>query len=155
MKVIHLIGGGDTGGAKTHVYSLLTYLGQVVDVRLVCFRKGRFADEAQALGIPTMVMQHNVLWCVAALQKLIRDEGYQFVHCHGAKANVIGAMLRPLVGVPVLHQRLNDYIHMADGALYDVKMKSKNDYKVVQMTTDFRPSIDNVGIVSEEFDAMS
>ena len=59
------------------------------------------------------------------------------------------------VGVPVLHQRLNDYIHMADGALYDVKMKSKNDFKVVQMTTDFRPSIDNVGIVSEEYDAMS
>ncbi|MBQ9721086.1 MAG: polysaccharide pyruvyl transferase CsaB, partial [Oscillospiraceae bacterium] len=82
MKVIHLIGGGDTGGAKTHVHSLLTYLGQVVDVRLVCFRKGIFADEAKALGIPTDVMQHNVLWCVCALQKLIREEGYQFVHCH-------------------------------------------------------------------------
>lgn len=109
MKVIHLIGGGDTGGAKTHVYSLLTYLGQVVDVRLVCFRKGRFAEEAKALGIPTMVMQHNVMWCVAALQKLIREEGYQFVHCHGAKANVIGALLRPLVGVPVLTTVHSDY----------------------------------------------
>ena len=109
MKVIHLIGGGDTGGAKTHVYSLLTYLGQVVDVRLVCFRKGRFAEEAKALGIPTMVMQHNVLWCVCALQKLIREEGYQFVHCHGAKANVIGALLRPLVGVPVLTTVHSDY----------------------------------------------
>ena len=52
------------------------------------------------------------------------------------------------VGVPVLHQRLNDYIHMADGALYDIKMKSKNDFKVVQITDDFRPSIDNVGISS-------
>ena len=59
------------------------------------------------------------------------------------------------VGVPVLHQRLNDYIHMADGALYDVKMKTKNDFKVVQMTDDFRPSINNAGIVSEEYDAMT
>ena len=109
VKVIHLIGGGDTGGAKTHVHSLLTYLGQVVDVRLVCFRRGIFSDEAQALGIPTIVMQHNVLWCVCALQKLIREEGYQFVHCHGAKANVIGAMLRPLVGVPVLTTVHSDY----------------------------------------------
>ena len=109
MKVIHLIGGGDYGGAKTHVHSLLTYLGQVVDVRLVCFRKGVFSDEAEALGIPTIVMQHNVLWCVCALQKLIREEGYQFVHCHGAKANVIGAMLRPLVGIPVLTTVHSDY----------------------------------------------
>ena len=109
MKVIHLIGGGDTGGAKTHVHSLLTYLGQVVDVRLVCFRKGVFADEAKALGIPTVVMQHNVTWCVCALQKMIRDEGFQLVHCHGAKANVIGAMLRPLVGVPVLTTVHSDY----------------------------------------------
>ena len=109
MKVIHLIGGGDTGGAKTHVHSLLTYLGQVVDVRLVCFREGVFADEAKALGIPTEVMHHNVLWCVAALQKLIREEGYQLVHCHGAKANVIGALLRPLVGVPVLTTVHSDY----------------------------------------------
>ena len=109
MKVIHLIGGGDTGGAKTHVHSLLTYLGQVVDVRLVCFRKGIFSEEAQALGIPTTVMQHDVLWCVGALQKIIRREGFQFVHCHGAKANVIGALLRPLVGVPVLTTVHSDY----------------------------------------------
>ena len=109
VKVIHLIGGGDTGGAKTHVHSLLTYLGQVVDVRLVCFRSGVFADEARALGIPTVVMQHSVLWCVGALQKMIREEGFQFVHCHGAKANVIGALLRPVVGVPVLTTVHSDY----------------------------------------------
>ena len=109
MKVIHLIGGGDTGGAKTHVHSLLTYLGQVVDVRLVCFRKGIFSEEAKALGIPTIVMHHDVLWCVGALQKMIRREGFQLVHCHGAKANVIGALLRPLVGVPVLTTVHSDY----------------------------------------------
>ena len=58
-------------------------------------------------------------------------------------------------GVPMPHQRLNDYIHIADGALYDVKKNTKNDFKIVQMTGDFRPSIDNKGIVSEEFDAMT
>lgn len=56
MKVIHLISGGDTGGARTHVYSLLKYLGQIIDVQLVCFRGGDFADGAAALGIPTMVL---------------------------------------------------------------------------------------------------
>ena len=38
MKVIHLISGGDSGGAKTHVLSLLHNLGKEISVHLVCFR---------------------------------------------------------------------------------------------------------------------
>ena len=39
MKVITLISGGDIGGAKTHVLSLLHGLGKTEQVRLVCFRR--------------------------------------------------------------------------------------------------------------------
>ena len=35
MKIIHLISGGDVGGAKTHVLSLLQGLGNTQTVRLV------------------------------------------------------------------------------------------------------------------------
>ena len=57
MKVIHLISGGDTGGARTHVYSLLSYLlKKGVEVQLVCFIPGSFADGARELGIPTWVL---------------------------------------------------------------------------------------------------
>lgn len=38
MKVIHLISGGDSGGAKTHVLSLLQHLNQTITAQLVCFR---------------------------------------------------------------------------------------------------------------------
>ena len=41
MKVIHLISGGDTGGAKTHVLSLLQKLNEQITAQLVCFREGR------------------------------------------------------------------------------------------------------------------
>ena len=40
MRVIHLIGGGDTGGAKTHVLNLLKELNQYIDAQLFCFRRG-------------------------------------------------------------------------------------------------------------------
>ena len=40
MKIMHLISGGDVGGAKTHVLSLLKGLGQTQTVRLVCFTGG-------------------------------------------------------------------------------------------------------------------
>ena len=35
MKVIHLISGGDSGGAKTHVLSLLQNLNKTITVQLV------------------------------------------------------------------------------------------------------------------------
>ena len=57
MKVIHLISGGDTGGAKTHVHSLLRNLSRGMDVTLVCFRDGPFAREAAELGIDTRVCE--------------------------------------------------------------------------------------------------
>ena len=52
MKVIHLISGGDSGGAKTHVLSLLQNLNQTITAQLVCFRDGPFAEEARAHGHP-------------------------------------------------------------------------------------------------------
>ena len=109
MKVIHLISGGDTGGARTHVYSLLKYLGQIIDVQLVCFRGGDFADGAAALGIPTMVLDGGFVSNLAALKKIIRDGEYDLVHCHGSMANVMGAMLRPGVHVPVISTVHSDY----------------------------------------------
>ena len=49
MKVIHLISGGDSGGAKTHVLSLLQNLSRTIDVTMVCFLEGPFAQEAREL----------------------------------------------------------------------------------------------------------
>ena len=56
MRVIHLIGGGDTGGAKTHVLNLLKELNRYIDARLVCFRKGEFSEDAENMGIPIDVI---------------------------------------------------------------------------------------------------
>ena len=98
VKVIHLISGGDTGGARTHVYSLLKYLGQIIDVQLVCFRGGDFADGAAALGIPTVVLGGNFFSNLRAVKKLVRDGEYDLVHCHGALANVTGALLGRTAG---------------------------------------------------------
>lgn len=36
MKVLHLIGGGDEGGAKSHVLSLVQQLGNHISVKLKC-----------------------------------------------------------------------------------------------------------------------
>ena len=51
-------------------------------------------------------------------------------------------------GTPSPKQRLNDYLHLADGALYDVKNSTKNSFKIVELTSAFHPSTDHVATVS-------
>ena len=71
MKIMHLISGGDVGGAKTHVLSLLCGLGKTQTVRLVCFTDGPFADDARKLGIDTLVMDCGVPESVRRLSRMI------------------------------------------------------------------------------------
>ena len=110
MKVIHLISGGDSGGAKTHVLSLLQHLNQTITAQLVCFRDGPFADEARSLGIPTMICGgNNVLRIRRKLARYIQEGGYDLIHCHGSRANMIGALLRKSTGLPVVTTVHSDY----------------------------------------------
>lgn len=110
MKVIHLISGGDSGGAKTHVLSLLRHLNETITAQLVCFRDGPFAQEARALGIPTEIMSGNHIFRIRGqLARYIREGGYQVVHCHGARANLLGSMLRSATGLPVCSTVHSDY----------------------------------------------
>ena len=110
MKVIHLIGGGDTGGAKTHLLSLLSGLNREIEADLVSFREGDFAAEARALGIPTTVLAgNNIPRIRRRLEKMIADGGYDIVHCHGSRANMMGALLRPHLAIPVVSTIHSDY----------------------------------------------
>ena len=110
MKVMHLISGGDSGGAKTHVHSLLKNLAYTIDVTMVCFMEGPFAQEARGLGIPTVVLPgHNLLKTRNTLKKMIVEGGYQILHCHGARGNLMGALLRKATGLPVVTTVHSDY----------------------------------------------
>ena len=110
MKVLHLISGGDSGGAKTHVLSLLQNLNQTITAQLVCFRDGPFAEEARSRGIPTEIMGgNNIPRLQRQLKAYIRAGGYQLIHCHGSRANMVGALLRRSTGLPVVSTIHSDY----------------------------------------------
>ena len=109
MKVIHLISGGDVGGAKTHVLSLLTGLRQHMQVRLVCFRSGAFADEAKRAGIDVEVIEESPPAEYAKLKKLIVEGGYDVIHCHGSRGNMMGALMKRATGIPAVTTVHSDY----------------------------------------------
>ncbi len=103
MKVIHLISGGDTGGAKTHVHSLLQGLNKHIQADMVCFTDGPFTQEARALGIRVdVVAGGNPLAALKPLREQIAREGYDIIHCHGSRGNLMGALLMGPTGLPVV-----------------------------------------------------
>ena len=109
MKIIHLISGGDVGGAKTHVLSLLHGLSATEQARLVCFKEGDFAAEARQLGIDTVVMECPLKQAVKTLEKTINAEGFEIVHCHGARANLVGVLMKKHISAPVITTVHSDY----------------------------------------------
>ena len=103
MKIIHLISGGDVGGAKTHVLTLLQTLCRENQVLLTCFMEGDFSRDAEKLGIPVKIMpSRNLPRVCHDLVKLIRQEQFQMVHCHGSRANLIAALIRDRISVPIV-----------------------------------------------------
>ncbi|MDR1693335.1 MAG: polysaccharide pyruvyl transferase CsaB [Oscillospiraceae bacterium] len=104
MKALHLIGGGDAGGAKTHVIGLLAGL---KDTTLVSFREGDFAREAREAGLDVRVMPGSLRATLRTLKVLA--EGYDLIHCHGARGNFIGVLLKHAVKKPVVTTVHSDY----------------------------------------------
>lgn len=95
MKIIHIAGGGDKGGAKTHIFALCKYLSKKNDLTLVSMRKGEFPQDAQAQGINTKIFNRSfTLFDMVSLAFFIKKQKPDIVHCHGAKANLAGVIAK-------------------------------------------------------------
>ena len=107
---MHVMGGGDVGGAKTHIMNMVTGLAQRGEVMLVSFRAGPFADEARERGIDVRVIErHNPLRAAHAMRDLVDQFQPDIIHCHGGRANLMGAIVRRSRRVPVLTTVHSDY----------------------------------------------
>lgn len=110
MRVIHLIGGGDTGGAKTHVLNLLKELNQSIDAQLFCFRRGEFSEDAEKMGIPIQVIESgNPFVGLRELKRLLARQKVDIIHCHGARGNLMGNLIKKYLQAPVVTTVHSDY----------------------------------------------
>ena len=102
MKILTLISGGDVGGAKTHVLSLLAALSRRIGVTMVCFMESEFTEDARKMGIDTRILPGNNLPATSKkLETLIRQEGFDIIHSHGSRGNFMAWTLRKC-GLPLL-----------------------------------------------------
>lgn len=109
MKVLHLISGGDSGGAKTHVLSLLADLNKKIQADLVCYMEAEFSHDAREKGIPTNVYEGGFADALKKTREQIEKNGYDIVHCHGSRANLVGALLKKQFEIPFISTVHSDY----------------------------------------------
>lgn len=110
MKVLHIIGGGDVGGAKTHVLSLIRELSKNIDVKLVSLRPGAFSEDARKMGINVEVVKRgNIVSDIRRVIDIIREEGFDIIHSHGAKANMFSVIIRRFQEIPSITTVHSDY----------------------------------------------
>jgi polysaccharide pyruvyl transferase CsaB len=110
VRILHLIGGGDIGGAKTHVISLLARLSLVCDIKLVSFREGEFAEDCRAAGIDTVAVESISPFAAhSRLMKIAAEFRPDVIHCHGARANMMGVWLKHSLRLPAVTTIHSDY----------------------------------------------
>lgn len=113
MKVLHLISGGDTGGARTHLISLMKGLDKRIDAKVVCFIEDTFFEDLQKEGIDIEVFPQKSRMDMSVVKRLeeeVRGKGYDIIHCHGARANFIGMFLkRRIKDIPMVTTIHSDY----------------------------------------------
>jgi len=114
MKILHLISGGDTGGAKTAVSILLTALAEnkSIYVMVACFVDGAFYKEMKTTDIPSVLYEQSNRYdmrVIGKLKKLICEKGFDIIHAHGPRANFIALCLKPFIHIPIITTMHSDY----------------------------------------------
>ena len=139
LRVMHVMGGGDVGGAKTHIMNMVTGLSRRNEVMLLSFRAGPFADEARERGIDVRVIErHNPFRAARAMRDLVDEFRPDIIHCHGGRANLMGAMVRRSRQVPIVTTVHSDY--KLDYLLAVVERLEVNEKGAIDMTQEGKAS---------------
>lgn len=113
LQVLHVIGGGEFGGAERHILNLASAIDQQkVFIHVCCLFNEPFLQVAKEHGLPAVAipMKHKLDFSVVGrLYSLIKEKSIDLVHTHGVRANLLGRMAAKLAGKPVVttvHSRL-------------------------------------------------
>jgi glycosyltransferase involved in cell wall biosynthesis len=105
-KILHMIGGGEIGGAEELVFTLLKQTDPSrYEVHLVCLCPGPFADLVAREGFPTLTipMRNRMdLSKIKAVRNYINEHQIDLVHTHGVRANLIGRPAARRENIPIV-----------------------------------------------------
>ncbi|NLI91059.1 MAG: glycosyltransferase [Peptococcaceae bacterium] len=107
IRVMHLIGGGELGGAEHHVLNLLRHSSQedIFAVLGCLVKKSPFAALARSLGIESIVFPMRFaldIFPIFQIVKSCRIHRIDLIHCHGTRANLVGRLAAKISSLPCI-----------------------------------------------------
>ncbi len=103
LRVLHVIGGGEFGGAERHILNLAAAMDpDRVEVFVCGLFAGPFVQVAREAGIRahSIPMRHKLdFGIVTKLRDFIALEKIDIVHTHGVRANLVGRLAARMAGV--------------------------------------------------------
>lgn len=106
MNIIHVIGGGEFGGAEQHIIELLDIIKtKETEPKVICFYNEAFARELKKRGIPVFVLDHFGkvdVRTIKQLRTIFKSEHPAIIHTHGVRANFLCRLATHNLGIPVL-----------------------------------------------------
>lgn len=107
IRVLNLIGGGEVGGAEENVLNLLqNFNKERVIGYLGCLIKGSpFALLAKSNGISADIFPMRFpldIFPVIPIIKFCRANNISLIHCHGARANLVGRIAARILSIPAV-----------------------------------------------------
>ncbi len=102
VRIVHVINGGEFGGAERYVLNLVRRLDPAsFDPAVACGYEGRFSRTLAAAGANVWVLPPGPRG-VFALASRLRAWGAHLVHTHGVRGNFFGRLAAWDAGIPVI-----------------------------------------------------
>lgn len=139
LRVVHIIGGGEFGGAEEHIIDLLKQLkNSHVDCEVICFYDSLFAQMLRDLDIPVLVLDYGRfdMRLLFGLSKALKERNPDIIHTHGVKANFFTRLaakkLNESIVITTVHSLLKyDYAHPVSyklASFLEMTTRSRTDY---------------------------
>ncbi|MDA8335184.1 MAG: glycosyltransferase [Peptococcaceae bacterium] len=106
LKILHIIGGGEFGGAERHILNLVQGVDPAeVEMGILCLFARPFAEVAREAGVPAQALpMRNKLdfHVMGKMKNAVAAFDPDIVHTHGVRANLLGRVAAALAGRPVV-----------------------------------------------------
>lgn len=122
MNILHIISGGEKGGSKVHLLTLVRELEKKgVKTLIICFMEGDLYREAKALGIDVRLIKQRRridLSIIGKIKEVCVKEKINIINCHGGRANFVGFFLKRIYNARYISTIHSDYKDDYKGNLY-------------------------------------
>lgn len=102
VRIVHVINGGEFGGAERYVLNLVTRLDPgLFEPAVACGYEGRFSRSVAATGVPVWVLPPGPRG-LRELAARLRSWEARLVHTHGVRGNFFGRLAAWDAGIPLI-----------------------------------------------------